>query len=72
LLVFKQSQELVTAGREAEITISEQLQALSVATFSVDWSMPMLKLNDNNLLVETKPSADQSLDEAEINSFRLQ
>jgi len=66
---IKQSQELVTAGREAEITISEQ-QALSVATFSVDQHHAR-KLNDNNLL-ETKPSADQSLDEAEINSFRLQ
>ena len=33
---LKQAQELVLTGREAEITTSEQLQALSVATFSGD------------------------------------
>ncbi len=68
---LKQSQELVTAGREAEITISEQLQALSVATFSVDWSDTYAhQLNDQDLLVKTKPSDDQSLDDTEINSIQ--
>ncbi len=37
---LKQAQELVLTGREAEITTSEQLQALSVATFSGDSPHP--------------------------------
>jgi chemosensory pili system protein ChpA (sensor histidine kinase/response regulator) len=68
---LKQSQELVIAGREAEITISEQLQALSGATFLIDWEdTNARKLNENDLLVnETKePSASLGLEtDAEIN-----